>query len=110
MYIRLFLLFMKNIHEESADHDSRRIWNGGQKCRLCRCTVAAVRNAAEYIAVVPGYYKAHQVGENEGKDIEQMLQFFHMRLLVLQFFHRFLVEIFLLILPQSRDSSNVAYI
>ena len=64
MYIRLFLLFMKNIHEESADNDSHRIRNGGQKCHLRRCAVAAVRNAAEHIAVVPGYYKTHDVGEN----------------------------------------------
>lgn len=81
MYIRLFLLFMKNIHEESADNDSRRIRNGGQKCRLCRCTVAAVRNAAEHIAVVPGYYKTHDVGEDEGSSHKEITEFFHWRLL-----------------------------
>ena len=83
MYIRLFLLFMKNIHEESADHDSRRIRNGSQKCCLRRCAVATVRNAAEHITVVPGYYKTHDVGEDKSKDDEQILQFFHWRLLLL---------------------------
>ena len=62
MYIRLFLLFMKNIHEESADNDSRRIRNGGQKCYLRRCAVAAVRNAAEHIAVVVCHNDTHEVG------------------------------------------------
>ena len=60
----LFCFLFEDTCKDAAKKNPNCIRDYAEESHIRRCTEAAVGNAAEHIAVVPGYYKTHDVGEN----------------------------------------------
>ena len=64
IFLLLFYFLSEDIREYTAKEESCRIRDYAEESYLRRCAEAGMFDSAEHIAVVPGYYKAHDVGEN----------------------------------------------
>ena len=77
----LFCFLFEDTCKDAAKKNPNCIGNHPEKRHFRRCAVTGVFDSAEHIAVVVRHGDAHEVGEDEGESEEEVLQFFHVRLL-----------------------------
>ena len=81
MYEELFCFSAEDECEDSAENDSCRKRDCGKKCGARRCAGSGVFDGTEHGTIAVCCNDAHDVGEYESEDGEEILQFFHKRLL-----------------------------
>ena len=77
----LFCFLFEDTCKDAAKKNPNCIGNHPEKRHFRRCAVTEVLDSAEHIAVVVRHGDAHEVGEDESESSEEVLQFFHVRLL-----------------------------